>query len=117
MVEEGRPRELLKALEHNSTKEALLDHGSHVPSLKGAAEALAELRWPTTTPVKGLERDLQAAQVAKRAAERVKLDAEANVAKAWEALQQAETADQLAGEKETEATAKVTDLICQLKMR
>ena len=115
LVDEGRARELLKGLELNNTKEALLDFATYVPALKAAAEALAELRWPTTTPVKGLERDLQSAQTAKRTAERAKLTAEGQLDKAREALRQAEAADRLAGEKVDEAQAKVTDLICQLK--
>ena len=111
----GRPRELLTFLENNSTRAELLSHGDLIPSLKEAAAALAELRWPTTSPAKGLSMDFTAAQAAARTAERAKLDASSKVVKARDALEEAEKAEQQAIDKETEAQAKVTEIICLLR--
>ena len=112
LSEQGK--RLLKVMECEPNRADVLAMGVQVPGLMSAAEAICEIRWPTTSPRRTLERDHQTALTAARAAERASLDAQTVVTRAREAYDAAVKAEEDAAAKWKEAQAKVDGIIADL---
>ena len=114
---DGRLRPFLRLIENEKDRDSLVAAAAMCPGLEEAAAAVAEIRWPATTPDKEAQRDLARAQQEERTAEKAFGDAQAVTAKARAALAEAEAAEatslaarEAAVAKAAEASARYSSL-------
>ena len=111
---DGHLQAFLRVVEGSKDKEALLAAAAPCPGLEEAVTALAELRWPATSPDKECQRELTKAQQEERAAEKALGDARAAAAKAKVQLDVAEAAEAQAAVAFDESKVKAAILAAKL---
>ena len=104
----------LRVVEGAKDSDALLAAAAPCPELGEAAIALAELRWPATSPDKECQRELTSAQQKEREAEKALGDAKAATAKARLQLTEAEATEAKAATLFEEAKVKAANLAIKL---